>query len=112
VVCAAVIRAIPSGVRGPVLPPPCIRHRPFAIAGARQAQPVLRARAPHRGARFRPGLPSGLPRRQWLASPVPPARDAGMLDCCPADSCMAPMSALTAPPRLGARRRRRARRER
>ena len=26
-------RSSPSGVRGPVLFPPCIRHRPFRIAG-------------------------------------------------------------------------------
>jgi len=47
VVCAAAIRAIPDGVRGPVLFPPWNLHRPFAIAGARHAQPE-RARAPQR----------------------------------------------------------------
>ncbi len=67
VVFAAIIRAIPSAVRGPVQRPPCIRHRPFAIAGARQGQQVVRARAPQRGARF--GLPRGLPFR---SGPVPP----------------------------------------
>jgi hypothetical protein len=56
VVCAAIIRAIPSGVRGPVHFPPCILHRPFAIAGARQGLPE-RAIAPQRGARL--GLPRG-----------------------------------------------------
>jgi hypothetical protein len=72
VVCAAVIRAIPSGVRGPVLRPPCILHRPFAIAGAQHGQPVVRARAPQRGASLRSGLPLGLPRRQ----PLGPSRGA------------------------------------
>jgi hypothetical protein len=61
-----VVRALarlakPSGVRGPVLLPPCIRQRPFGIAGARQARPVVRAFAPQRGARL--GLPRGLPLR-------------------------------------------------
>jgi hypothetical protein len=75
VVRAEVIRAIPSAVRGPVLRPPCLMHRTFAIAGAWQAQPEVRAHAPQRGARFNAGLPSGLPRRQWLASPPgPPGR--------------------------------------
>ena len=61
VVCALATLANPSGVRGPVLFPPCDRHRPFAIAPrvkreggarptagrlARQAQPVRRAFAP------------------------------------------------------------------
>ena len=61
VVFAAIIRAIPSDVRGPVLRPPCNLHRPFAIAGARHAQPVVRARAPHRGEAL--GSPRGLPFR-------------------------------------------------
>jgi hypothetical protein len=30
-------RASPSGVRGPVLAPPCMRHRPFAIARAHRS---------------------------------------------------------------------------
>ena len=54
------LRSSPSGVRGPVLLPPCIRHRPFRIAGARQAVP-RRVRAPHRGAVA--GSPGGLPCR-------------------------------------------------
>jgi len=41
-------RAKPSAVRGPVLSPPCIRQRPFLIAGWRQ-QPPARVRAPQRG---------------------------------------------------------------
>ena len=49
----------PSAVRGPVLRPPCILHRPFAIAGERQGWSAVRVRAPHRGAAF--GLPRGLP---------------------------------------------------
>lgn len=43
--------ANPSGVRGPVLAPPCIRHRPLRIAGARHAVP-RRVLAPHLGAVF------------------------------------------------------------
>jgi hypothetical protein len=62
VVRAAIIRAIPSAVRGPVHLPPCRWHRPFAIAGARQGLPA-RARAPQRGARL--GLPRGLPFRSF-----------------------------------------------
>ena len=61
VVCALAMLARPSAVRGPVLFPPCDRHRPFAIAGARQAHPVGRAFAPQRGASW--GFPRGLPLR-------------------------------------------------
>jgi hypothetical protein len=57
---AAVTRASPSAVRGPVLHPPCIRHRRVARAGERQGVP-WRVRAPQRGAAF--GLPRGLPLR-------------------------------------------------
>ena len=39
--------AKPSGVRGPVLGPPCIRQRPFGIAGALHGRPA-RVRAPQR----------------------------------------------------------------
>ena len=53
--------AKPFGVRGPVLLPPCMRQRPFSIAGAWQGQPVVRALAPQRGARL--GLPRGWPLR-------------------------------------------------
>jgi hypothetical protein len=42
------IRASPSAVLGPVLLPPCIRQRPFGIAGCRHGCP-LRIRAPQRG---------------------------------------------------------------
>lgn len=45
------LRSRPSGVRGPVLGPPCIRHRPFAIA-APLHEPPRRVRAPHRGVVF------------------------------------------------------------
>src|SRR3984893_3265949 len=41
----------PVAVFGPVLAPPCIRHRPAAIAGPLQDRP-LRHRAPQRGAAF------------------------------------------------------------
>ena len=41
------LRSSLSGVRGPVLMPPCIRHRPFLIAGFRQAV-RCRVRAPQR----------------------------------------------------------------
>ena len=60
---AAAIRARPSA-EGPVLAPPCMRQRPFFIAGARQGQPA-RVLAPQRGAAF--GLPLGLPLRSVLA---------------------------------------------
>ena len=43
------LRASPSGVRGPVLAPPCIRQRPFLMAAPLQ-EPPRRVRAPHRGA--------------------------------------------------------------
>ena len=43
------LRASPAGVRGPVLRPPCIRQRPFGMAGWRQ-EPPQRVWAPHRGA--------------------------------------------------------------
>ena len=48
-VLARRIRSNPSGVRGPVLGPPCNRHLPFGIAGALHAPPLL-VRAPQRGA--------------------------------------------------------------
>jgi hypothetical protein len=48
IVRAARIRASPSAVLGPVLLPPCIRHREFLIAGDRHGLP-LRVRAPQRG---------------------------------------------------------------
>src|ERR1700733_824902 len=51
-------RANPSGVLGPVLGPPCIRQRPFGMAGARQESPS-RVLAPHLGAEL--GSPDGLP---------------------------------------------------
>ena len=41
-------RSRPSGVRAPVLAPPCIRHLPFGIAGERQGKPP-RVQAPHLG---------------------------------------------------------------
>jgi hypothetical protein len=61
---AAAIRARPSGVRGPVLAPPCMRQRPFRIAGLLQGQP-RRVLAPQRGAAL--GLPLGLPLRRGPA---------------------------------------------
>ena len=42
------MRASPAAVRGPVELPPCIRQRPFGMAGDRQAVPA-RVVAPHRG---------------------------------------------------------------
>jgi hypothetical protein len=51
-------RAKPSGVFGPVLTPPCIRQRPFRIAGARHSDQLL-VFAPHLGDRL--GSPGGLP---------------------------------------------------
>src|SRR3954447_4355064 len=44
-------RARPSTVRGPVLGPPCIRHRPFGMAAPRHGSPSRRL-APHRGEAF------------------------------------------------------------
>lgn len=41
-------RASPSAVRAPVLPPPCILHRPLSIAAPRQLRPVRLHVAPHR----------------------------------------------------------------
>jgi hypothetical protein len=84
VVFAAASLARPSGVRGPVLFPPCDQHRPFAIAGAWQAQPVVRAFAPQRGARL--GLPRGLPLRSG-----PSRRCAG---ACPGIATMASGTAV------------------
>ena len=55
---AARMRAMPWRVRGPVDAPPCMRQRPLAIAGARQAV-LRRVQAPQRGAFA--GLPGGLP---------------------------------------------------
>jgi hypothetical protein len=52
------LRSKPSGVRGPVLGPPCIRQRPFGIAGLLHGVPAL-VRAPQRGALS--GLPGRLP---------------------------------------------------
>ena len=51
-------RASPSAVRGPVLLPPCIRQRPFAIPGAAHRVP-RRVFAPQRGAVL--GSPAGFP---------------------------------------------------
>jgi hypothetical protein len=65
VVFAAIIRAMPSGVRGPVLRPPCILHRPFGIAGPRHGAPE-RAFAPQRAG----GSGGGL-------APEPAAAEAG-----------------------------------
>ena len=45
-------------MRGPVLAPPCIRHRPLAIAGDLHGVP-RRVLAPHLGAES--GLPGGFP---------------------------------------------------
>ncbi len=42
--------ALPSAVCAPVLPPPCIRHRPLGIAGPWQGWPVRLHLAPHRRA--------------------------------------------------------------
>jgi hypothetical protein len=42
------LRSFPSGVRGPVLMPPCIRQRPFGIAGDWH-RVRLRVSAPQRG---------------------------------------------------------------
>src|SRR3977135_645318 len=42
---------LPVAVLGPVLAPPCLRHRPAAIAGPLQGRPLLH-RAPQRGAAF------------------------------------------------------------
>lgn len=54
----ALMRSIPAAVRGPVLGPPCIRHRPLGMAGPLQGVP-FRVRAPHGLALAR--SPGGLP---------------------------------------------------
>src|SRR5258708_7505915 len=59
-------RASPSAVRGPVLVPPCMRHRPFRIAGDLH-RPPARVFAPHRAAVV--GSPGGLP---FLSQPLGP----------------------------------------
>jgi hypothetical protein len=41
---------MPAAVRGPVLVPPWMRHRPLAIAGDLQGVPLRRFLAPQRGA--------------------------------------------------------------
>ena len=81
------MRAIPSGVLGPVLRPPCSRQRPFGIAGHMQGVP-RRFLAPQRAAfeKSPEGLPFlSIPRRfSWGVSlifsviPHPPARSS----CC------------------------------
>ena len=62
---AAAIRARPAAVFGPVEAPPCIRHRPFFIAGLLHLHP-RRVLAPHRGPAL--GLPRGLPLRSGPGS--------------------------------------------
>src|SRR5262245_3609033 len=49
---ARLLRSRPSGVRGPVLLPPCSLQRPFGMAAPRQGLPVRFERAPHRGEAF------------------------------------------------------------
>jgi len=49
---ARLLRSRPSGVRGPVLLPPCTLHRPFGMAAPRQGLPVRLDRAPQRRAAF------------------------------------------------------------
>ena len=60
----------PSEVRGPVLFPPCIRHRPFDIAGALHFAP-LRVRAPHRGQDCTSGSVSRQSGRRCTGLPAP-----------------------------------------
>ncbi len=60
-------RSSPSGVRGPVLLPPCMRQLPFCIAAARQSDPE-RVLAPHLGAFM--GLPWILPFRSRVGVTV------------------------------------------
>lgn len=62
------MRAFPSSVFGPVLGPPCMRQRPFGIAGPRQ-QPPERVLAPQRGALA--GFPVLLP---YMSRPIPGRR--------------------------------------
>jgi hypothetical protein len=93
VVFAAASLARPSAVRGPVLFPPCDRHRPFAIAGAWQAQPVVRAFAPQRGARL--GLPRGLPLRSGPSRPPGRSPVAGCCtEACPGIATLASGTAV------------------
>ena len=78
IVRAATIRAFPSAVLAPVLPPPCMRHRPFFIAGPRHGQP-RRVRAPQRGAAL--GLPCRLPFRSRPAERGSPGRMGSPAGC-------------------------------
>jgi hypothetical protein len=77
VVFAATMRASPTAVRGPVPAPPCIRHRPFAIASPRH-EPPARVRAPQSGARpgdaRNAGRAATAPRASMLALKSPAAR--------------------------------------
>ncbi len=73
-------RSKPSTVRGPVLAPPCIRQRPFAMPGPWQGAPV-RVLAPQRGAAFAmssafrpPGAWSPLSLFTTAPAFMPPAR--------------------------------------
>src|SRR5208282_5286368 len=93
VVCARATQARPSAVRGPVLLPPWHLHRPFAIAGARQAQPGARTFAPQRGARL--GLPRGLPLRSGPSRPPGRGPVAGCgTGACPGSATMASGTAV------------------
>lgn len=65
-------RSNPSGVFGPLLGPPCILQRPFAIAADLQGSPDL-VRAPQRGAEL--GSPGGLPCRSQPLGPIMAGRD-------------------------------------
>jgi len=87
----APMRTAPASVPTPLVSrarwrPPCIRHRPSAITGARQGR-AERARAPRRGARSRAGLPGLLPRRRHTAAPPAPSCGAPTGSSCPAPSC-------------------------
>jgi hypothetical protein len=81
---ARLLRARPSGVRGPVLLPPCSRqHRFPRIAGPRHGCPVRLLRAPHRRAIEK--SPGGLPCFSQAAIPnkcplwIPPPTRVGFV---------------------------------
>jgi hypothetical protein len=76
--------ANPSGVRGPVLAPPCMRHRPFLIAADLQGA-SLRVRAPQRGA-FN-GSPGGLP---FFSHPNRDARGSSVISPTPSPPVLRP----------------------
>ena len=80
-------RSKPSGVLGPVLAPPCIRQRPFRMAGPSQGVP-RRVLAPHLGALL------GLPGRFPFFSQAPRGVWGSRSNFCIAPSSLSPLRLL------------------